>query len=237
MEYKIIKEKVDGNEVCFLDITEEFVKRFGKCFSPIERVAILLGGEDETEFDSESLEMLYKGIFSLPDSASILDDYITRVVTYGNDALLYGMNINIIFQNKEVLDISSELMEAGSISEKEIQKETPAELEIRKVAFAYGMHGDYMLILTDAPKSAIENWAREYNKGLEDNNNVYFNPLQKYYYVKIIGDSEVNNLTREDIDIIGFAPASQFDRRYGYPVYFNRCIQVIVIFRIALTLQ
>jgi len=85
-----------------------------------------------------------------------------------------------------------------------MDKETADKPEVRKVAFCYGMSGDHMLILTDAPKSAIEDWAREYNKGLEDNINVYFKPLQKNYYVKVIADSELHDLSWEDFETIGY---------------------------------
>ena len=155
------------------------------------------------------MEILYKGIFSLPDYLSIFNDDSNRLVTYGYESLLYGISIKIIFQNKEILDISAEMMIADTQFEKEeypitIHKESSEIPEIKKVAFTFGMYNDYMLILTDAPKSAIEDWAREYTKGLEDNNNVYFKPLQKNYYVKIIADSEIHDLSWEDVETIGF---------------------------------
>jgi len=212
MEYKIVKRMIEGEEFYCMDITEEFVKRFGKCFAPIANVGIILGKVFDAENDAEMLEMLYKGIFSIPDYASISDDYNERIVTYGEDALLSGIGINVLFKNDEMLCISSEMMIASSLSEKEsdmithktIQQANSEEPEVRKVAFTYGMSGDHMLILTDAPKSAIEDWIWEYLKGLEDNKNVYFKPLQKYYYVKVIADSEVNDLSWEDIEVIGF---------------------------------
>ena len=112
--------------------------------------------------------------------------------------ILYDVDIDRLGRVKS---LTRELMHILKPDEKFLSSEVQS---VRKVAFSYGMSGDHMLILTDAPKSAIEDWAREYNKGLEDDNNVYFKPLQKNYYVKVIADSEVHDLSWEDIQTIGF---------------------------------
>lgn len=75
-------------------------------------------------------------------------------------------------------------------------------IDRRKVLITYGMSNDKMLIITDAPQKAIENWCSNYVEGLENGQNEYFNPLKKEYYVKVLHDSEEDD--NENIDIIGY---------------------------------
>jgi hypothetical protein len=76
----------------------------------------------------------------------------------------------------------------------------------RKVLFTSGMTSDMMLIIIDAPKERIEKWCYDYNEGLENNENVYFNELKKEYYVKVLHDSELEN-NNDDVEIIGYDEA------------------------------
>lgn len=75
---------------------------------------------------------------------------------------------------------------------------------MRKVLFTNGMSDDYILIITDAPKDAIEEWCCNYNKEMENGVNTYFEPLKENYYVKAVADSEINDFNRLDIEIIGY---------------------------------
>ena len=75
---------------------------------------------------------------------------------------------------------------------------------MRKVLFSNGMSDDYMLIITDAPKDAIEEWCYNYNANMENGVNTYFEPLKENYYVKVLADSEINDFNRLDIEIIGY---------------------------------
>jgi hypothetical protein len=83
------------------------------------------------------------------------------------------------------------------------QNEKQREISKRKVLITNGMCEDMMLIITDAPKSVIENWCHEYNSELENGNNIYFNTLKKNYYVKVLFDS-VTDSNFDDIEIIGY---------------------------------
>jgi len=77
----------------------------------------------------------------------------------------------------------------------------------RKVLFTNGMSSDRMIIITDAPKKEIEKWCCRYNESLE--NGTYgkdvepFDTLKSQYYVRILLDSEVDDIY--DVDIIGYA--------------------------------
>ena len=74
----------------------------------------------------------------------------------------------------------------------------------RKILITNGMSDDRMLLLTDAPKEAIEAWCQKYNEELENGNNIYLGDLKKNWYTKIIADSETSDLDRSDIEIIGY---------------------------------
>ena len=78
-------------------------------------------------------------------------------------------------------------------------------MERRKVLFTYGMSNDAMIIITDAPKEAIEDWCRRYVEEMENGQNTYFDSLKALYYVKELHDSEVDDA--EDIEIIGYDEA------------------------------
>lgn len=209
MEHTIVTENVEGKAYYYLDITEEFVKRFGSIYAPIEKVYSLLGDEESKEILDEMCEW-QKGIFEWPDYIAFKDEDV-RCLTYYNNGCP-SMQVEVMFKDStEVLVISEDTMFVGNQLDTEDStggdelQEDAEEQDVRKVAFTYGMTGDHMLILTDAPKNAIEDWIREYLKGLEDNKNVYFKPLlQKDYYVKVIADSEVNDLSWDDIEVIGF---------------------------------
>lgn len=83
----------------------------------------------------------------------------------------------------------------------------------KKILFTYGMFGDFMLILTDAPKEAIEEWCYKYNWKMEKGLNTYFNSLKAEYYVKVLADSETDD--KEVCDSIGF------DETYELEDYLN----------------
>jgi hypothetical protein len=73
----------------------------------------------------------------------------------------------------------------------------------RKVLFTYGMSSDAMIIITNAPSQAIEQWCKHYNAQIENGGHFeLFDTLKAQYYVKLLHDSEIND--REDIEIIGY---------------------------------
>ena len=88
--------------------------------------------------------------------------------------------------------------------------------ELRKVLFTNGMSGDYMIIITDAPKEAIEKWCRHCNQEMENGKNTYFDTLKRYYTVKVLADSVVDKFDREEIDIIGYSEAYDLFDYYDY---------------------
>ena len=62
----------------------------------------------------------------------------------------------------------------------------------RKVLFTDGMSSDFLLIITDAPKEAIEKYCRYHNTMMEDGGHFeLFDNLKIQYYVKELLDSEV----------------------------------------------
>lgn len=73
----------------------------------------------------------------------------------------------------------------------------------RKVLITAGMSDDKMLIITDAPKKAIEEWCKNYNKEQENGENSYFDTLKKDYYVRVLHDSALEN-DSDDIEVIGY---------------------------------
>lgn len=97
--------------------------------------------------------------------------------------------------------------------------------ERRKVLFTNGMSSDYMIIITDAPKEAIEKWCYHYNQEMEDGKNTYFDTLKKYYSVKVLVDSETHDFDRDDMDIIGY------DETYDLCDYVSGLFPVIEGFR------
>lgn len=81
----------------------------------------------------------------------------------------------------------------------------------RKVLFTDGMSNDFLLIITDAPKEAIEDYCRYHNRMMEDGGRFeLFATLKAKYYVKILLDSEVDDL--EDVDIIGYDACYDFSQ-------------------------
>lgn len=85
-----------------------------------------------------------------------------------------------------------------------MEKGNVSETEVRKVLFTNGMCSDFMIILTDAPKDAIEKWCYHYNEEMENGKNTYFDSLKRYYSVKVLADSEIHDFDRDDIEIIGY---------------------------------
>lgn len=88
---------------------------------------------------------------------------------------------------------------------------------MRKVLFTNGMSDDYMIVITDATKEAIEDWCHGYNKEMEDGENTYFSRLEDDYYVKVLADSEVDGFDRADLEVIGY------DEAYDLADYYNDC--------------
>ena len=85
----------------------------------------------------------------------------------------------------------------------------------RKVLFTDGMSNDFLLIITDAPKEAIESYCRYHNRGMEDGGHFEaFGTLKAQYYVKELLDSEIDE--KEDLEIIGY------DEVYDFSQYVNR---------------
>ena len=86
----------------------------------------------------------------------------------------------------------------------------------RKILFTDDM--DYMLIITDAPKEAIENWCRRYYDAIRNGNYgegkevQLFDTLKASYSVKELLDSVVDT-NREDIELIGY------DEEYDFSDY------------------
>ena len=85
----------------------------------------------------------------------------------------------------------------------------------RKVLFTDGMSNDFLLIITDATKEAIEKYCVYHNIMMEDGGHFeLFDTLKTQYYVKELLDSEVDD--REDVEIIGY------DELYDFSEYTNR---------------
>ena len=74
----------------------------------------------------------------------------------------------------------------------------------RKILITSGMNSDSLLLLTDAPKEAIENWCKKYNEEMENGNNIYLGDLKENYCTKVIADSETSDFDRSDLEIIGY---------------------------------
>lgn len=85
----------------------------------------------------------------------------------------------------------------------------------RKVLFTDGMSNDFLLIITDATKEAIEKYCVYHNIMMEDGGHFeLFDTLKTQYYVKELLDSEVDD--REDVEIIGY------DESYDFSEYTKR---------------
>lgn len=85
----------------------------------------------------------------------------------------------------------------------------------RKVLFTDGMSSDFLLIITDAPKEAIENYCRYHNRMMEDGGHFeMFGTLKAQYYVKELLDSEIDE--KEDVEIISY------DESYDFSQYARR---------------
>ena len=81
--------------------------------------------------------------------------------------------------------------------------------EKRKVLFTDGMNNDFLLIITDAPKEAIEDYCRYHNLMMEECGHFeMFSTLKAKYYVKELLDSEVDE--KEDAEIIGYDEVYDF---------------------------
>lgn len=85
----------------------------------------------------------------------------------------------------------------------------------RKVLFTDGMSNDFLLIITDATKEAIEKYCVYHNLMMEDGGHFeVFDTLKAQYYVKELLDSEVDE--KEDLEIIGY------DEVFDFNEYTNR---------------
>lgn len=87
--------------------------------------------------------------------------------------------------------------------------------DLKKVLFTAGMSNDIMLIVTDAPKKAIEDFCYKYNEDMENGATGSFDKLKTMYYVKEILDSEIDGVDRELIKVIGY------DEVYDLYDYYN----------------
>lgn len=86
-------------------------------------------------------------------------------------------------------------------------------MERRKILFTHRTNSDKILIITDAPKEAIEHWCMRYNQAQKDCLCIEpFDTLMTQYYVKILHDSEIDD--NEDIAIIGFDEIYELDNYF-----------------------
>ena len=85
----------------------------------------------------------------------------------------------------------------------------------RKILFTNGMSDDFLLIVTNAPKEAIEQYCRWHLLQIENGwkNCETFQPLKQKYHVKELLDSEIDEAT--DIEVIGFDECFDFRNYYG----------------------
>lgn len=85
----------------------------------------------------------------------------------------------------------------------------------RKILFTDGMSDDFLLIITDAPKAAIEEYCRWHVEQIENGwkGRETFQPLKARYYVKELLDSEIDEA--DDIELIGY------DECYNFSTYHN----------------
>lgn len=68
------------------------------------------------------------------------------------------------------------------------------------------MSGDFVIILTDAPRERIEKWCSNYLAEQEEGLNTYFDSLKIDWMVKVLADSE-DGFDRDDIEVIGYDEA------------------------------
>lgn len=71
------------------------------------------------------------------------------------------------------------------------------DLESRRVVLITDVSGDEVLIETDAPQEAIEDWCRKY-KGFENRVNISLDLLKENYYVKPLYNSDVEELKYDE---------------------------------------
>lgn len=88
-------------------------------------------------------------------------------------------------------------------------------MERRKVLFTYGMSNDFLLIITDAPKTAIEEYCQWHVEQMENGwkNCETFAPLKAKYHVKELLDSEIDD--SEDIELIGWNECYDFSNYHA----------------------
>ena len=88
-------------------------------------------------------------------------------------------------------------------------------MERRKVLFTDGMSDDFLLIITDAPKTDIEKYCRWHVEQIENGwkDCETFQPLKAMYYIKELLDSEIDG--RDDLELIGY------DECYDFSTYHN----------------
>lgn len=68
----------------------------------------------------------------------------------------------------------------------------------RIVLITAGMSSDKVLMETDAPVGVIEEWCRKYNEEMENGENTFLDSLQEKYYVRLLYDSEVEELKYDE---------------------------------------
>lgn len=68
----------------------------------------------------------------------------------------------------------------------------------RIVLITAGMSSDKVLMETDAPKEAIEEWCKKCNEEMENGENTFLDSLQEKYYVRLLYDSEVEELKYDE---------------------------------------
>lgn len=80
----------------------------------------------------------------------------------------------------------------------------------RKVLFRDGMSDDFLLIITDAPKTDIEVYCKWHVRQIENGweNCETFQPLKAKYHVKELLDSEIDEA--EDLELIGYDECYDF---------------------------
>lgn len=71
------------------------------------------------------------------------------------------------------------------------------DLESRRVVLITDVSGDEVLIETDAPQEAIEDWCRKY-KRFENRVNISLDMLKENYYVKPLYISDVEELKYDE---------------------------------------
>ena len=96
----------------------------------------------------------------------------------------------------------------------------------RKILFTNGMSNDCMLIITDAPVSAIKKWCYRYNHAIENGEKYeLFDTLKTRYFVKELIDSEIDEDALELARIIGYDEEYELSEfiKDNYPVSIHKC--------------